>query len=255
MICCGCRSLNLFPVSEDQKLGLQVSKEIEGNTKDYPILDNPRATRYLQDIVNVLIQSPQVQYRGVFPYKVKIINSDKVVNAFCTPGGYIYVYTGLIKMIDNEATLAGILAHEIAHAELRHSTKRMSQAFGAQLLLELALGNNTPKSVEVAANLFTGLALLKNSRDDETESDNYSFLYLQSTNKWYPGAIKLFFEKMGSRAGDNALTGILSTHPLDKDRVENINRLLKEHDVPPPKEENLGRRVYQEFKKLFTDNQ
>ena len=144
-------------------------------------------------MVNQIINSPKVEYRKQFAYKVEIINDDKTVNAFCTPGGYIYVYTGLLKKLDNEAALAGVLGHEIAHAENRHSTQRMTKAYGASILTSIVLGNDAGQLEQLGANLLTGLALLKNSRDDEMEADEDSFYYLEST-KWFPGGIKFFFE-------------------------------------------------------------
>lgn len=244
-----CSTLNIFPVSQDLALGEQVSTEIQKNPKDYPLLNNAGATKYLQDIVNTILMSNLIEYKNTFSYRVKIINDDKVVNAFCTPGGFIYVYTGLLKFIDNDATLAGVLAHEIAHAERRHSTQRMTKAYGAQVLLELALGNNPNQTEQMAGNLFTGLALLKNSRDDEYESDEYSFKYLYSTKKWYPGAIKFFFEKVMDKPDALGLKTLLSTHPLGPDRTAAINKFLKENNVPPPTEANLGSRTYKEFLK------
>jgi predicted Zn-dependent protease len=170
-----------------------------------------------------------------------------VVNAFCTPGGYIYVYTGLIKMIDNEATLAAVLAHEIAHAERRHSTKRMTNALGLEMISSLALGNESDETSKVVANLFTGMALLKNSRDDEYESDESSFLYLKSVNKWYPGAMKMFFDKMSDAPDDIGLKTILSTHPVGQDRIDAINAKLKQYNIKPPTEANLFVKKYREF--------
>ena len=91
------------------------------------------------------------------------------------------VYTGLLKFIDNEATLAGVLGHEIAHAERRHATQRITKAYGVQILLSIVLGEKPAQIAEITANLFAGLALLTNSRADETEADEYSFGYLKST--------------------------------------------------------------------------
>lgn len=251
IIIIGCGTINLFSPSDDYALGLQLDEQIRANPKEYPILKNEKATSYLQDIVNTLIYAPEIKYRGVFAYKVSIINNDEVINAFCTPGGFIYVYTGLLKFVDNEATLAGVLAHEIAHAELRHSTQRMTKAVGLDILSSLVLGSNPSESARIAANLFTGLALLKNSRDDEYQSDEYSFKYLYSTKKWYPGAIKYFFQKTMDNPDFLGLRTLISTHPLGPDRVEAINKMLKQYQVPPPTEDNLQFRRYKEFLTLL----
>jgi predicted Zn-dependent protease len=132
----------IMPPKNDVSLGAQMDAQIRANPKEYPILNDASSRQYVQNMINQILQSPQIQYKSMFPYKVEIIKDDKTVNAFCTPGGYIYVYTGLIKMLDNDASLAGVIGHEIAHAERRHSANRMVKAYGAQMVLEIALGNN-----------------------------------------------------------------------------------------------------------------
>jgi beta-barrel assembly-enhancing protease len=242
-----CGAVNVFPVSQDKQLGAQFDQEIRANPREYPILGNTKARAYVQGIVDQLLQSPEIKYRGQFTYRTEIINDDKTINAFCTPGGYIYVYTGLIKMLDNEAALAGVLGHEIAHAELRHSTERMTTQLGAQTLLSIALGNNPDRTVSFAANAFTGLGLLKNSRSDELESDDYSFRYLRTTS-WYPGAINYFFDKVKGRGG-SSLERLLSTHPLPQDRIDATNKRLRTFNIPPPTEAQLNSRGYADFKR------
>lgn len=237
----------MFPVSEDQKLGAQFDQEIRANRAEYPLLNNATANRYLQGIINTVLTAPEVKYRGVFPYRVEIINDDKIINAFCTPGGYIYVYTGLIKMLDNEASIAGVLGHEIAHAERRHSTSRMTKAYGLQTMLDLALGKNPNNTVVLAANAFTGLGLLKNSRSDEEEADDYSFKYLQHTI-YYPGGIQYFFEKVKGRGG-SSIERLLSSHPLPEDRIKATTERLKKANIPPPTEVQLRTREYTTFKR------
>ena len=66
---------------------------------------------------------------------LRIIHDDSTLNAFCTPGGYIYIYTGILKFLDSEDEFAGVLGHEIAHADLRHSTRQMTKQYGVQILL------------------------------------------------------------------------------------------------------------------------
>ncbi len=243
-----CSNFNIYPTSEDIKLGKDLAAEIKKDTKDYPLLNKPEVKNYVQGIVNTILKSPLIEYRGQFAYTVEIINRDDIINAFCTPGGYIYVYTGLLKFIDNEATLAGILAHEIAHAERRHATQRISKAYGAQELSNAVLGEKKTKMGELAANMFSGLSLLNNSRDDEYEADEYSFKYLQST-QWYPGAIKFFFDKIKNSVNDNDLKVLLSTHPLPQDRYDKVIEMLKKANVPPPNEKNTLYHKYFEFKK------
>ncbi len=246
-----CRNgLNIFSPQDDVQLGLQLHKEIRNNHREYPILNDAEVVNYVQNIVNRIIQSPAIKYRNFFKYKVTIIRDDKTVNAFATPGGLIYVYTGLLKFVDDEATLASILAHEIAHSECRHATERLTKAYGVSILLDIILGKNPSQIEEIAANLFTGLAFLKNSRDDEYEADEYAYKYLKST-EWYPGALIFFFEKIKKNDRGSFLEVLLSTHPLSQDRIERLNRMISQDKMPPSDESNLFSKRYANFKRII----
>ncbi|HEV8537463.1 MAG TPA: M48 family metallopeptidase [Bacteroidota bacterium] len=244
--------MNIFSDDQDIKLGQQMDQEIRKNTKEYPILQgHPEVKEYVMGVGNKVLASPAIMKRGLYAYKYEIIHNDSVVNAFCTPGGYIYVYTGLLKFIDNEATLAGVMGHEIAHAELRHASKRMTKTYGAQILLSLVLGENPSQIAEISANMFAGLGLLANSRSDEAEADEYSMKYL-STTDYYPGAITYFFQKMNAKKGGSdagALERLFSTHPLDQDRIDHVNEILKIMGSPKATEANLATKRFESFKK------
>ncbi len=244
--------VNIFSDDQDLKLGEQMDQEIRKNTKEYPIMQgHPAVKEYVMGVGNKILASPAITKRSIYAYKYEIIHNDTVINAFCTPGGYIYVYTGLLKFLDNEAALAGVMGHEIAHAELRHASKRMTKAYGVQIVLSLVLGQNPNQVAEIGANLFTGLALLANSRSDESEADEFSMKYLSST-PYYPGAITHFFEKMQGKkggSGGGAFERLLSTHPLDQDRIDHVNLLLQQMGSPKQSEANLMTQKYQTFKK------
>lgn len=237
---------NLFSISDDVKLGTQLDQEIRANQKDYPILNDAEATAYVQNLMNQIINSPLIKYKGQFTYKVTLINTN-TINAFATPGGYIYVYKGLLKYLDNEATLAAILAHEVAHAERRHSTQRMTKAYGLQVLLSVVLGNSPSTMEAIAGNLFSGLSLMYNSREDEYEADEYSFKYLQSSI-WYPGSGKFFFEKIGGQTNNSEFEELFSTHPLDQKRIDALNKLIQDANLSAPNESNLFSQRYLQFR-------
>ena len=221
---CGSSKLNLFSVDQDIELGRQVSQEIESNPQEFPILpeqSNEEAYRYIRNLTNRLLSTGEVAYRNEFAWQVKIIQDDETLNAFCTPGGYIYVYTGLIKFLDSEDQLAGVMGHEIAHAALRHSTQTMTQVYGLQILLSVVTGRSDPGTMEQIA---LGLASLKFSRGHETEADEHSVIYLCETNYNASGAAG-FFEKM---EGSSRPPEFLSTHPDPGNRVANIKGKAQE---------------------------
>ena len=215
---------NLFSADQDLELGKEVAKQIEDDPQQFPILKeqgNEEVYRYIRKITNKILNSGNVKYRNKFVWKVFIIDDDKTLNAFCTPGGYIYVYTGLIKYLDSEDQLAGVMAHEIAHADLRHSTRQMTKIYGVSALISIATKSAEPGMIEQIAK---GLISLKFSRAHETESDLNSVLYLCGTDYNAAGAAG-FFKKIKS---DKTPPEFLSTHPNPGNRVENIENKAQE---------------------------
>jgi len=216
-------NINLFPVEDDVKLGKQVAAEIASKPSEFPILPergNEAVYKYIRNITNKILNSGQVQYKDKFVWQVKIIKDDKTLNAFATPGGYIYVYTGLIKYLDSEDQLAGVMGHEIAHADRRHSTKQMTQTLGVQLLLAAALGDR-----EAVQQVATGIIGLKFSRNHESDADDHSVKYLCRTSYNAAGAAG-FFKKISSSGG--RVPEFLSTHPNPANRVAEIEAKKKE---------------------------
>ncbi len=217
-------NLNLFSIEKDKELGLQVSKEIESNAAQYPILPeqgNERLYQYIRKITNNILNSGKVKYKDEFAWEVKIINDSKTLNAFATPGGYIYVYTGLIKYLDSEDHLAGVMGHEIAHADLRHSTRQLTKMTGVTVLTEAALGK-TGAVKDIAAALVN----LKFSRTHESEADAESVTYLCGTTYHADGAAG-FFEKIEAEGGSRT-PEFMSTHPSPANRVTNIKKRKQE---------------------------
>jgi predicted Zn-dependent protease len=210
---------SLVPLSQDVELGKQVSKQIESDKKIkiLPEAKYPEAYAYLRGMTENILNSGNVQNRHNFAWTVKIIHDDKTLNAFCTPGGYIYVYTGLIKYLDSEDHLAGVLAHEIAHADKRHSTKQMLENQGIQIVTQAVLGKNQNAIINLAKNLLS----LKFSRDDETEADKKSVDYLCGTIYQADGAAG-FFTKLQKENKSNSTPQFLSTHPNPANRVATI---------------------------------
>ena len=186
----------------------------------YPILDSaqyPEAYAYLYAIRDSILNSGNVVHKDDFDWRLRIIEDDSTLNAFCTPGGYIYVYTGIIKFLDAEHEFVGVMGHEIAHADERHSTAALTQQYGIDVLLSVLLGEDKGTLAQIAQ----GLVGLKYSRDNESESDLRSVEYLYPTAYDARGAAK-FFEKIIASGGGSG-PQFLSTHPNPDNRVESIN--------------------------------
>lgn len=212
------QGLNLFSPEQDIELGRQVKEQIMSDPQQYPILPergNESVYQYVRGITNKILNSGQVAYRDEFAWEVYIIDDDEVLNAFATPGGYIFVYTGLIKFLDAEHELAGVLGHEIAHAAQRHSTQQMTKAYGITALASIVTGNSDPGLLEQMA---LSLLSLKFSRSDEEEADMFSVSYLCPTEYKADGAAAFFIKMQGQASPPE----FLSTHPSPANRVREI---------------------------------
>lgn len=235
---------NLFPVEKDIELGAQVAAQIESDPSTYPILDsasNVAAYKYIYGIKDKILATGQVQHKDDFAWRIRIIKDDNTLNAFCTPGGYIYFYTGIIKYLDNEAQLAGVMGHEMAHADLRHSTRQMTKQFGVQLLLSAVLGD-----YQALQQITGGLIGLTFSRAHETEADEMSVHYLCPTD-WPGFGGAGFFEKIRD-SGSKQPPEFLSTHPSPENRIENFHAVSKEKGCSGS---NTHDTEYEDFKGLF----
>ncbi len=214
----------LFSISDDIKLGKQVVTEIEVTNKaQYPLLDsatNVAAYQFLYGIRNEILNSGKVVYKDEFEWRLRIIKDDTTLNAFCTPGGYIYVYTGLIKYLSSKDQLAGVIGHEMAHADRRHTSRSMQTQYGVGTLLNILLGNDNATLQQIAS----GIYLLKNSRDHESEADEYSVKYLCPTSYNAAGAAGFFQKMIDDGYTENRLASFFSTHPSPANRVENIQQ-------------------------------
>ena len=162
--------LNFFSPEQDVQLGREAAAEIE---KQVSVVKDERLTQYVARIGKRLADaSPAPEY----PYTFKVV-AHPAINAFALPGGPIYVHTGLITASDNEAQMAGVLAHEVGHVALRHSTNRASKAQMFQLPLVLAGGLLDKKGGMLGglAQLGIGFGLnsmfLKYSRTAEKQAD------------------------------------------------------------------------------------
>jgi predicted Zn-dependent protease len=237
-------NVNFLSVEDDKNLGLKVSKEIEANSAEFPLLDETQyasAYSYLRtNIMDKILNSGKMAYRTEFAWQVKIIKDDSTQNAFCTPGGYIYVYTGLIKYLDTEDQLAGVLGHEVAHADLRHTSRQMTRDNSYQYLIEIITGQKPGEITKLALSLKT----LQNSREFETEADAKSVDYLAQTTYACNGAAG-FFEKLIANGNAPRQPQWLSTHPNPDNRVAAINKKADDVKCSKTPLQNTG---YEGFK-------
>lgn len=217
--------INGFSVEDDMKMGQQLYDEIHSSS-DYKIvskIENPKVYDFIENIKQTILANGNFRYKEKFEWKITVLNDDKTINAFCAPGGYIFIYTGILKYLDNEAELAGVLAHEMGHAERRHGTRQMTKTYGIKMLLDFIFrGENSQYFKQVIG----GLLSLRYSRAYEREADECSVNYLCSTSYQSDGAAG-FFEKIVKEKGARS-EELLSTHPDPSERIKNFHSLKKE---------------------------
>jgi len=215
------KGFNLFTIEDDKELGAQVAAEIDGNQEEFPLLDSVQYKEvydYIYEVRDNILNSGEVDYKDDFEWRLRIIHDDSTLNAFCTPGGYIYIYTGILKFLESEDEFAGVLGHEIGHADMRHSTRQMTKMFGVQTLISILAGNR-----EMLSEVTSALVNLSFSRAHENEADERSVKYLCPTDYNSAGGAG-FFEKLQEMGGETP-PEFLSTHPSPDGRIEKF----KEH--------------------------
>jgi len=167
-----------------------------------------------------------------FEWEFNVVN-DPTVNAWCMPGGKVVVYTGILPVTQDDAGLAVVMGHEIAHAIARHGNERMSQGLalqGAGMTLEVF----TQQKPSVAGDLFlqsfgigSQLGMLAYSRKHETEADKMGLVFMAMAG-YDPREAPKFWERMSAGSGGGAPPELLSTHPSDETRVRDLEAYMPE---------------------------
>lgn len=233
---CDSGDLVLFSIEDDKALGLRVSQQVDSTYRaNGQLLERNSSNQnvktaytHLDRIVDRILNSGEIQHRNEFAWTIKIIDDRETLNAFAAPGGYIYVFTGLIKFLEDEDHFAGVMAHEIAHADQRHSVKQLQRSYGISLLLSIALGNDPGALQQIAGQLAGTLAGLQFSRSAESEADAYSVNYLAGTDYYACDGAAGFFIKMNSEAQQGNPPEFLSTHPNPDNRIQEIEKMAND---------------------------
>lgn len=216
-------------VSDEQmaEIGQEIHRELESQGIRY--VKDPQVTGYVDGIASKLFGPARKDRPGV-DYHVHVIDAPKTVNAFATPGGHVYLYSGLLLAADNEAEVAGVLAHELGHVTGRHVERALVNAYGVQALAALALGDDPSLAKQMAASVVATGVLRAHSRSEEIEADEYGARYISAVN-YEPGAMITFFEKLQARESGSGGPGWLRTHPVTAERIRNLNRYIVDNGL------------------------
>ena len=222
---CGRGLGNWYSVEGQINMGRQYAEQVDSNSK---LIKDPVITEYVNRLGQNLVRNSDSKV----PFTIKVVDSD-VVNAFALPGGFFYVNSGLILAADNEAELAGVMSHEIAHVAACHIARENTRGTLAQLasLPLIFVGGGIGLAAQEAAGLALPVTFLKFSRGFEAEADYLGVQYMYKSG-YDPQAFTAFFEKI--QAEEKKKPGTFSkafeTHPQTPDRIEKsqeeIERLL-----------------------------
>jgi beta-barrel assembly-enhancing protease len=206
---------NFISFEKEIALGAQISQEFEQTAR---IIEDPVVSDYVDKLGQHLVKHSDAKV----PFHIKVVDTDEV-NAFAFPGGYFYVNKGLILAAENEAELAGVMAHEISHVCARHATERLSKAQYMQFAAIPALfvgGYWTQVAIRNALGLGINLELMGITRESEKDADQLGIQYLWNSG-YDPSAIVTFFEKLQAqeKSKPGKLAGFFRTHPFTSDRI------------------------------------
>ncbi len=231
----GRRQMNLLP--ESTMIGMSISSYKEFLTKN-PSLSSSDAQSQMVKNVGARIQSAVNRYLGQkkmsdrvkgYKWEFNLVN-DNTVNAWCMPGGKVVVYNGLLPVTQDEAGLAVVMGHEIAHAIARHGNERMSQGLLVQvggMALQVALAQKPQETQNLffqSYGIASTLGTLKYSRVHESEADKMGLVFMAMAG-FDPSVAIPFWERMAKQGGAKPLE-ILSTHPSDETRIKDIKAYL-----------------------------
>jgi predicted Zn-dependent protease len=202
--------LDWYSIDTDIKIGRSYAARIEPGMK---MVQDPVVNEYVNRIGQNLVRNSDAR----FPFTIKVVEADDV-NAMALPGGFLYVNSGLILAADDEAELAGVMAHEIAHAALRHATRQMTRA-GLMEILSLPAAATVPAAGPVIR-VGAPLTLLRFSRAFEAEADYFGIQYMYKAG-YDPNALINLFEKIQvlEKRKPGTLSRAFATHPQTPDRI------------------------------------
>lgn len=199
-------------IENEQKLGELAFKQATASLK---LRQTGLDAAAIKEIGARLTKGSQYNYQWY-------VADDSAINAFAIPGGYVVVNTGLIQAADSAEEVAGVLAHEVQHVELRHTLKNLVHSLGLRVALALALGDISGSALgDVAATLGE----LKFSRDLESEADSRGLDALKQAGI-APQGMVTFFSKLASQESGVAPPALLSTHPASENRMENLSSMI-----------------------------
>jgi beta-barrel assembly-enhancing protease len=212
---------NLFSKEQDVQLGQENAAQVR---KQMTVIKDPYLTEYVTRVGKRLVSAREAQESG-FPFTFEVV-ADPSINAFALPGGPMFINTGLLKAVDNEAQLAGVMGHEMSHVILRHGTNQASKSklieLPAVLGSQIAGGSMVGQLAQLGIGLGANSVLLKFSRSAESQADLMGS-HLMAEAGYNPIEMARFFEKLNTQGGSQA-PQFFSDHPYPDNREKAIEQ-------------------------------
>lgn len=212
---------NLFSKQQDVQLGQEAAAQVR---KQMTVINDPVLTNYVNQVGKRLASAPEARRSG-FPFTFEVV-ADPTINAFALPGGPMFINTGLLKAVDSEAQLAGVMGHEMSHVILRHGTNQATKAkmieLPAMLAGQAAGGTMMGKLAQAGIGLGANSVLLKFSRSAESQAD-LTGSHIMAESGYNPMEMARFFEKLSAQGGGRTLQ-FLSDHPNPGNRERAIEQ-------------------------------
>lgn len=215
----------LFMMTPQQELafGAKAKPQIESKLV---MVNDPEINAYVGDLGTRLWANSQ---KGPLPPRFHVVQ-DKELNAFAIPGGDVYVHTGTIMSADDEAELAGVIAHELGHVARRHGASQVSRQQGIDLVTQIALGE-AAASAQLLSGIISSGVMFNYSREDEREADAFAINTLNRVG-YDPLAMRDFFTKIKAKYGDTSGAMVLfASHPPTAERIQNVETMISQ--LPP----------------------
>jgi len=218
---------NLFTKEQDVQLGQENAAQVRAHMK---VIRNPVLTDYVNKVGRRLVAAREAQESG-FPFTFEVV-ADPTINAFALPGGPMFINTGLLRAVDNEAQLAGVMGHEMSHVILRHGTNQATKSkfveLPALLGSQVAGGSLVGQLTKLGIGLGANSVLLKFSRSAESQADLMGS-HLMAESGYNPMEMARFFEKLNQQGGQRTIQ-FLSDHPNPENREKAIEQEV--HRLP-----------------------
>ncbi len=222
----GGQPINLLSTQQEVQLGAQMAAQVEQQSKPYP---DAAVQAYVRDIgARLAAAAPRQDVQ----YQFSVIDDPDTINAFALPGGYMYVYTGLMKFCDNEAELASVMAHEIAHVAAHHHGEMMTRQYGYNTIASLLLGNQPGAMAQMVAQILGQGYAMRFSRANEAEADALGMDILFRAG-YQPVAMLTFMNKMvqleQQSGGRGPGLAIFASHPPSTERLARLDAQLNRY--------------------------